>query len=47
MNNQSTKNQIRVFLEKAVEEAKNPDLKDLLKKKRLLRSKKVSKRYGL
>ncbi len=46
MGNEGTKEQIRRFLQKAVEDAQNPDSREQQKKKRLEKSKKVSKRYG-
>ena len=46
MSNEATKDQIRRFLQKAVEDAQNPDSREQQKKKRLEKSKKISKKYG-
>jgi uncharacterized membrane protein (DUF106 family) len=46
MGNEHTKEQIRSFLEKAIEKAKNPNDRERLKRLRQARAEKVSKRYG-
>ena len=46
MGNEKTKKQIRDWLENAVKEAKNPDLRKVLKKQRDLKRKTVAKNYG-
>ena len=45
--NEGTKNQIRVWLENAVKNAQNPDLREINKQNREKRSKNVAKTYGL
>lgn len=47
MSNEWTKKQIREFIENAVEKARNPDPKEKIRRKRELRAKKISKKYGL
>jgi len=47
MGNEATKAQIRNWLENAIKEAKNPDMRKILKSKRELRKKVVAKNYGL
>ena len=47
MSNEKTKAQIRRWLEESVKEAKNPDMRKVLKKKRELRKKVIAKNYGL
>ena len=47
MSNEYTKNQIREFLKKAVEKAKNPDRREILKQERRKRAKIVARNYGL
>lgn len=47
INNEGTKEQIRRWLENAVKNAKNPDPRIILRKKREERRKKVYKNYGL
>jgi hypothetical protein len=44
--NAGTRAQIRNFLEKAVENAKNPDPREQIKKIRIEKAKKEVKRYG-
>jgi hypothetical protein len=46
MGNEKTKAQIKRFLENAIKEAKNPDQRKILKKKRELKKKEVAKNYG-
>jgi len=46
MSNEKTKAQIRRWLDNAVKEAKNPDQRKILKKKRDLKKKVVAKNYG-
>jgi hypothetical protein len=46
MGNEHTKQQIRNFLEQAIEKAKNPNDRERLKRLRHARAEKVSKRYG-
>lgn len=46
MGNEATKQQIKNWLEESVRKAKNPDKKELIKKKRMLRAEKVKIRYG-
>ncbi len=47
MGNEGTKKQLKKFFDKAYEEAKNPDERAILKKKRNKRKKKVEKNFGL
>lgn len=47
MGNEQTKAQIRRWIEKAIKEAKNPDPKKILKKKRMQKKKELYKNYGL
>lgn len=47
MSNTETKAQIRRWIEKSIKEAKNPDPRKLMKKKRELKKKTVAKSYGL
>ena len=47
MGNKHTKQQIRNFLENAVEKAKHPDKREQIKRERLDKSKKVLKSFGL
>lgn len=44
--NEHTKLQIRRFLDNAIKEAKNPDPKKKLIRKRKEKSKKIAKKYG-
>ena len=46
MGNEKTKKQIKDWLDQAVKEAKNPDLRKVLKKKRELKKKEIAKSYG-
>lgn len=46
MSNEGTKEQIRQFLQQAVEKAKNPDPREEIKKKRVQKSKLIEKSYG-
>jgi len=46
MNNESTKEQIRRWIENAIKKAKNPDQKELIKKKREVKRKKIAKQFG-
>lgn len=46
MSNEATKKQIRDWIENAIRESKNPDLRRVLKKKRELRKKEIIKNYG-
>jgi hypothetical protein len=46
MGNESTKEQIRRFLQNAVDEAKNPSKKEQIRRKRMEKAKKVEKMYG-
>lgn len=46
MSNEATKEQIRRFLQNAVDKAKNPDPREKMKRKHLLNIKKVEKKYG-
>jgi len=45
-NNEYTKLQIKRFLDRAIEKAKNPDIATKLKRKRKEKAKKIAKRYG-
>ena len=47
MGNEGTKAQLRRWIEEAIKKARNPDLREILKKKRKLKKKKVAKNYGL
>jgi len=47
MGNEGTKAQIRRWLENAIREVKNPDMRKILKKKRELKKKTVARNYGL
>lgn len=47
MGNQLTKAQIRKWLDDAVKEAKNPDMRKVLKDKRRQKKKTIAKGYGL
>lgn len=47
MANESTKEQIRSWLEKSVEKAKNPDLRLEVKRIREQKAKQFVKKYGL
>lgn len=47
MGNEATKQQIRAWLQKAVEKAKNPDIREKFRRQREKRAIKVSKKYGL
>jgi len=47
MSNEATKKQIRDWIENAIKEAKNPDPRKLMKKKREQRKSKIKKNYGL
>ena len=46
MGNEKTKKQIRDWIEKSIKEAKNPDPRRLMKKKRDLKKGEVAKNYG-
>jgi len=46
MGNDYTKKQIKDWLERAVRKAKNPDLREIMKKRREQRKKKIIKNYG-
>jgi len=46
MGNEKTKAQLIRFLDNAIKEAKNPDQRKILKKKRDLKKKEVAKNYG-
>lgn len=43
----STKEQIRAWIEESIRRAKNPDKKEILKKKRDAKKKIIAKKYGL
>jgi len=45
--NESTKKQIRDFLEKAIEKSKNPDPRDKIKQQRKTKLLRISKGFGL
>lgn len=47
MGNESTKAQIRGWIEEAIRKAKNPDPREKIKKERQRRAIKISKSYGL
>jgi len=47
MGNEHTKKQIKDFVERAIEKAKNPDKREVLKKDRQKRKTKVLQKYGL
>jgi hypothetical protein len=47
MSNEATKDQIRRFLQQAVEKSQNPDQREILKKERQKRKEKIQRRYGL
>jgi len=47
MGNEGTKEQIRRFLEEAVEESKTPNVRETIKREREKRKTKVQKRFGL
>ncbi|MFA5395223.1 MAG: hypothetical protein WC346_04315 [Methanogenium sp.] len=46
MGNEKTKKQIRDWLEQSVKEARNPDMRKIIKKKRELKKKEIAKNYG-
>ena len=46
MGNEKTKAQLKKWIEKSIKEAKNPDPRKLMKKKRELKKKIVAKSYG-
>lgn len=46
MANESTKAQIRTFLEEAIKKAQNPDPREKIKREREKRVKKIEKNYG-
>lgn len=47
MANEGTKAQLKRFFDKAIDEAKNPDLRKIQKHKRDKKKKKVAKNFGL
>ena len=47
MGNESTKQQIKDFLDQAVKNAQNPDMRKLLKKQREKKKKIIAQRFGL
>lgn len=47
MSNEMTKHQLRIWVEKAVKEAQDPDPREKLRRERQKRAEKVSKRFGL
>ncbi len=47
MGSEHTNQQFKKWLEDAIEEAKNPDPREALRRKRKQRAKKVERRYGL
>lgn len=47
MSNEATKAQIRAWLDEAVRKAKNPDLREKIKRDRQKRAVKISQSYGL
>lgn len=47
MGNEATKQQIRTWIEKAIKEAKDPDPRKIIKKKREIKRKTIAKDYGL
>lgn len=46
MSNESTKKQIKDWLENAIKKAQDPDPRELMKKKRAEKAKKIAKMYG-
>jgi len=46
MENEATKAQIRNWLEKAIQEAQNPDPREKIRRERQQKMKKEQKRYG-
>lgn len=46
-NNAATNEQLRSFLQQAVENARNPDKKEVIRRERQLRAKKLEKKFGL
>ena len=46
-NNEGTKKQIRDWLEDSIRKAQNPDPRELMKRKRVEKAKKIEKNYGL
>jgi hypothetical protein len=46
INNEGTKQQIRIWIERAIAKAQNPDPREAIKKKRAERVKTVAKSYG-
>ncbi len=46
MGNEYTKKQITDFLDRAIDNAKNPDLREKIRRERQKKAQKVSKRYG-
>jgi len=46
-NSEATKQQIRNWIEEQIKEARNPDPRKLMKKKRELKKKMIAKNYGL
>jgi hypothetical protein len=47
MSNESTKEQIREFLERAIKKAQSPDLREQLKRAREKKKTVVAKQFGL
>lgn len=47
MGNEASKKQLMEAFDRDVREMQNPDKRNLVKKKRLEKSKKVAKRYGM
>jgi hypothetical protein len=47
MNNDYTRAQIRAWIENAIEKAKHPDQREVIKKERMKRSQKVQQKFGL
>lgn len=47
MGNEKTKAQIKNWIENSIKEAKNPNQRKLLKKKRELKKKEIAKKFGL
>ena len=47
MSNEATKQQIRNFIENAIEKAKHPDRREEIKRERQRRATKVLKKFGL
>lgn len=47
MANESTNQQLRSFIEKAIKDAQNPDMRKLLKRQREKKKKIIASRFGL